>query len=225
MISPHLLRKGNALRFLIKHRSWSGLWQSVGDKLRSDTASVMFRRDLSIPIEIPVAKIPIQIRPLQESDIPLLLDMHTPGIDNLGLRQRRSRQDLLKASIPTCWVAVTQDGTPCAMEWLIDSSQNEKLRSYAGGFFPSLAPDEVLLEGAFTLESFRGQRVMACFMAMISERARDLGARYVIAFTDLSNGSSLKAHKLAGFEPVSAQRERWRYFRRTLENAPLPIDL
>jgi RimJ/RimL family protein N-acetyltransferase len=90
------------------------------------------------------------------------------------------------------------------------------------GGFPLLAPDEMLLEGAFTLEAFRGQRIMPEAMSKIAEKGMDFEARRIYTFVGADNIPSLKGCKRSGFIPYSIRTDRWRLFRRSLEFAKLP---
>src|SRR6266705_1321601 len=102
-------------------------------------------RDLHQPFEPTAAKIPITVRPLQQSDVPYLLSMNAPGISERGPYVRMHRLNFLQACIGTCYVAVTEDGRPCYMQWLMGSSPNREIQDYFRGIFPVLAPDEALL--------------------------------------------------------------------------------
>ena len=130
---------------------------------------------------------------------------------------------LLQSTIPTCYVAVTPDGDPCYMQWLIGPSENDRVKEFFVDRFPWLAPDEALLEYAFTLEAYRGQGIMSCAMARrIAEQAADFGARWVITFVFDDHIPSLKGCKRAGFVPYLTRREQWWLFHRRLTFTPLP---
>jgi RimJ/RimL family protein N-acetyltransferase len=117
------------------------------------------------------------------------------------------------------------------MQWLIPSSENDKIQAFYRDIFPRLKEDEALLEGAYTADDFRGQGVMASAMAQIAERASDLGARKVITFVSERHIASLKGCKRAGFVPYVMRREKYRLFRHRVtftslpEGAPYPFDL
>ena len=188
----------------------------------SDSLSFGLRRDLTTPFETPSASIPLIVRPLVDGDISALLNMDAADITSEGINERWQRLQLLKADIPTCYVAVTPSHAPCCMQWLIMPSENDNVQSYFGGLFPRLAPDEALLEGAFTSETHRGQRIMSCAMAQIAKKAEDFGARWAITFVSHDNIPSLKGCKRAGFIPFLIRKEKWRLFRRRVTFTPLP---
>jgi RimJ/RimL family protein N-acetyltransferase len=128
---------------------------------------------------------------------------------------------LLRSGIETCHVAVEPDGKACYMQWLILSNENERVHAFFGNLYPRLAPDEALLEGAYTPEAYRGQGIMAAAMSQIAERASQFGARWVVTFVDESNVASLKGCARAGFEPYVRRHERFRLFRRYVSFTPV----
>lgn len=156
------------------------------------------RRDLQIPFQGPSAKIPIEVRPLVESDLASLLATHqNDQADRLEVARRRA---FVERCPRGCFVAVDQrDGTPCYMQWLISSADNRFIRSMGG--FPELQKREALLENAYTPAKYRGLGIMAAAMALIAERGSELGADHVLTFVDQHNIASLKGCQRAGFFP------------------------
>lgn len=214
--------KLNRIVTLIRKGHLDVLWLEIRRRLNSNSSAFCLRRDLFVPFQAPAASIPLTVRPLCDSDVAMLLDTNAADIAGEGIYLRMSRRDLLKRDIPTCYVAVTAEKKPCYMQWLIGSSANAQIQSYFKGIFPVLAADEALLEGAFTLEAYRGQRIMPCAMAQIAECGAELGARWVITFVAEDNVPSLKGCKRAGFAPYLVRKEQWRLFRRRLTFTPLP---
>jgi RimJ/RimL family protein N-acetyltransferase len=156
-------------------------------------------RDLAIPITNPTAKIPIVIRPLQNGDFrSLFYSKGSPDPDEkLQVAWRRAFVD---KGASGGFVAVDQrSGTPCYVQWLFGSENNDFLRRIGG--FPMLKPREALLEYAYTPPAYRGFGIMSAAMALIAERAADIGARQVLTFVDQDNIASLKGCQRAGFHP------------------------
>jgi RimJ/RimL family protein N-acetyltransferase len=81
----------------------------------------------------------------------------------------------------------------------MSSADNDFIQSLGG--FPQLAPNEALLENAYTPANYRGLGIMSAAMALIAERAADFGARYVLTFVDEQNTPSLKGCERSGFHP------------------------
>lgn len=176
-------------------------------RIYSNRIDFLLRRDLTVPFKTPVAKIPIHLRELQIGDIPKIV------------KSVAERLPAIKAGLQTCYVATTDDGEICYMQWLIASSQNH-LRPHNVGL--ALQSNEMMLEWAYTFEKFRGLGIMASAMAMISERAASTGAHWALTLVEQNNIASLKGCKNAGFRPYKLREERWRALRLRQEYKLLP---
>ena len=215
-----LARARDLLRLVFTGRGRK-MWRAMTYRLYSDSASVGLRRDLQAPCVAPAAKRPFQVRPLTRDDELAWLDVREPSLSDEQVYARLGQARLLRSGIQTCHVAVEPDGSACYMQWLILSSQNDQLRAFFGNLYPRLAPDEALLEGAYTPEAYRGQGIMAAAMAQIAERADQFGVRWVVTFVDESNAASLKGCARAGFVPYLRRDERFRLFRRRVLFTPI----
>lgn len=194
----------------------------VGERWDSEVLSYGLRRDLTIPFKAPEATVPIKLRPLVRADMPRILNAEAPGISDESREELVTRRQMLEAGIARCYVAVTDDGRPCYMQWLISPKQNKRVQNYFKSIYPSLEQNEALLEGAFTPEEFRGQRIMPAAMAQLAEKGTEMGARWVLTFVTHDNIPSLKGCKRSGFVPYLMRHEKWRHFRRRLTFTPLP---
>lgn len=156
-------------------------------------------RDLSLPFENPKAKIPISVRPLQDSDLASLFTLNDDAAFSEKL-EIASRRSFIAKGARGGYVAVDdRNGTPCYVQWLIGAKDNDFIQRLGG--FPVLKSDEALLENAYTPPAYRGMGIMPAAMALIAERGADLGARYILTFVDLQNIPSLKGCQRAGFYP------------------------
>jgi len=165
------------------------------------------RRDLAIPLEKkPVAKIPIGVRELKQSDIATLLsndDVRDNAEECLEIARRRA---FIEKGIARCFVAVDKrTDTACYMQWLIAAPDVDPIRH--SGNFPSLQPGEALLENAYTPVRYRGLGIMSAAMAEIAERGAYIGARHVLTFVDDRNIASLKGCQRSGFQPHMIHRQ------------------
>lgn len=158
------------------------------------------RRDLDVPFAPPEAKISLTMRPLEQSDLVTLFPAESTGRDAAEFGEATARLALAEKAPGRGLVAVDQTtGSPCYVQWLLGPQDNDIVRRIGG--FPELGPDEALLEGAYTPPAHRGLKIMPAAMAVFAERARDLGACYVITFVDVGNVPSLKGCQRAGFHP------------------------
>jgi RimJ/RimL family protein N-acetyltransferase len=166
-------------------------------------------RDLMVPWENPSAKIPISVRPLARNDLEPLLAV-AGGASHQELLEVAWRQQYVDRHLDRGWVAIDgRDGTPCYVQWLLGSEQNEFIRDL--GTFPLLARDQALLENAYTPVSHRGLGIMSAAMAAIAEQAEGLGARHVLTFVGEDNIASMKGCRRAGFTPylIHHRVQKW----------------
>lgn len=194
----------------------------IGDKTWAKMTGLGLRRDLSLPFPAPDAAIPITVRLLREDDIPHLLGTDDPTLSGAARIERLNRVNMTRAGFRRPYVAATADDLPCYMQFLIGADENDLLRTHFRGLYPVLAPDEALLEGAFTPEAFRGKRIMPSAMAQIAAIAAAGGARWVMTYVGDDNIASLKGCKRAGFAPFQEREERWRLFRQRVSFTALP---
>ena len=200
-MSQAALRARTLLLMLLRGEKTEML-KELADRLYSDQASYILRRDLAQPLLArPRARIPIRIRPMEPGDIPAIL------------AERPRRLPAIRANIPTCYVAAAENGSICYMQWLIKADQQDLLRPYFKGQLAGYKNDTVLLEFAYTFLRFRGQGIMAAAMAEIAEHALPLGARWAITYVKRDNMASLKGCANAGFRPYMIRTEKWRGFR------------
>ena len=166
-------------------------------------------RDLEIPLVAPQAKIPIRVREMQPSDVPALFDGDPAMMSRKERIEMQTRRAHLDARIPTCYVAEDErNGAPCYFQWLMGPQQNDKIQAFfPPGCFPVLKHDEALLENAYTPVAYRGNGIMSAAMALIAERAAELGCRFVTTYVERDNVASLKGCKRSGFMPFQERVE------------------
>jgi RimJ/RimL family protein N-acetyltransferase len=193
---------GHAERFLLVARSgkFAKLARELVKRVFSNSESYLLRRDLTVPFQASAPKQPIEVRAITDSDIPAILEAR-PG-----------RLLILRANIPTCYLAITASGEICYMQWLVEQSDLERFRPFFDGELGNLRKDEVLLEFAYTFEKFRGQKIMPAAMAAIAEKGLSSGARYAVTYVQKDNLAALKGCAAAGFSPYMIRDERWRIF-------------
>ena len=144
-----LLTTAETIVRIIKRGETPELIRELGKRLYSDDISLILRRDLSISPPRLRARIPIKIRPMQASDIPMIVS------------ERPRRLPMLRADIPTCYIATTEDGALCHMVWLITHDQQERLKPYFKGELRRYDSDTIMLELSYTFEWFRGLGIQA----------------------------------------------------------------
>ncbi len=181
----------------------------IKPEFTTETVRYGLRRDLAVPITHPSAKIPITVRHATDADIAILLPADTSAMDPADAREVFWRRGFIaKVGIEGCHVAVDgRDGSPAYMQWLFGPTRNDAIAKVGG--FAELAPDEALLENAYTPPTHRGLGIMSVAMALIAERAEALGARYVLTYVGTDNVASLKGCHRAGFAPHLTHTRRF----------------
>lgn len=168
--------------------------------LAKRTVRYGLRRDLTVPIERPSAKIPISVREMRQEDLAILLPSDTSAFSEQDRLEVVWRKRFAEDVGSNGYVAIDErDGSPCYMQWLLAPSQNEIIGRLGG--FPLLEKGEALLENAYTPPTHRGLGIMSAAMALIAERGGDVDARYVITLVGEDNIASLKGCRRAGFAP------------------------
>lgn len=191
------------------------LIRTIRQWIWSDTLYLGLLRDLSIPHKAPKAKIPLIVRPANEVDREKILAMNQQGI--------LIRHRLLNENMGTCFVALSPEGDPCYLQWILTASENDDIQSFFGpGFLPWLDPDEVLLEGAFTPDKYRGLGIMPDALSQIAHKALDFQAKKAFCFVEAENIPALKGCKRAGFSPYMTRNIRFRMFFRKISFNLLP---
>ncbi len=217
-----LLNLASALLVSVRAKDVNVLLQEARGRFHSNRVHYGLRRDLRVPFAAPVARIPLKIRPLQDSDMPVLLAMDENQMSAKGPYVRMHRLNFVREDIGQCYVATTDGDEPCYMQWLLSAGENPAIKRYFKGIFPELGVNEALLEYAFTREGYQGNGIMPAAMAQIAESATKIGADYVITFVDNDNIPALKGCQRSGFRPYVVRTDRWRFFRRNVTFEPLP---
>ena len=199
---------------LLRRGEWHFALHQISRWAYSDRASVGLRRELSASVETPAPRIPVTVRPLEPIEVSTMLALE-PRMSGAEIHERMQRAAFHGAGIPTCYGAVTADGVPCCMQWLILPDRNSDIGTYFGGLFPPLAQDEGLLEHSYTVDRFRRQGIMSYVISEIARRVATTGTRRLLTFVPSENVVSLEVVRHAGFVPYAIRTERWRLFRRT----------
>jgi RimJ/RimL family protein N-acetyltransferase len=188
--------------------------RSAKHRLWADDLAYGYRR----PLDAPVAGGPasgLHVRLVRNEDVPAILEPE----ESMTLEERWDRSQrlsLLNAGAGSCFVAVTDDGTPCFVQWVFTKRDNEFVTRHFGGQFPPVDEETVLLEGLYVPTAFRNQRLAGPAVARVMAEAYALGARYVVTFIGADNIASLKTAERAGFGIYLERHVRWRLLRSTV---------
>jgi hypothetical protein len=187
----------------------------------SDVVYYGMALDTTVPIKPAVINLPLSIREYTLNDMKSLQHFDTPGITGEGILERLRRLSLLKSGTSTCYAAFDANNKPYHMLWFIGPEENGKVQSFFNKGFPLIADNEMLVEATFTLEPYRGQRIMGWTIAELARKYADHGIKRLIMFVRPTNTTSLRAAKHIGFEPYIIRQDRWRIYNRSTNYKPL----
>jgi hypothetical protein len=219
---------------LLKSLIWGGHSSLISREFRrrlySDGYFLLLYGEISLPANIPDPKIRVTLRPMKSEDVPRLLDIDREGLKDEDVLERIRLLRILYSGIRECYVGETDDGFPCHISWLIDASQNEKIKVlYGGGVLP-LASNQVLVEGAFTDERYQRLGIQKWRRFKFFEKSLAIGAKRVINYIRHDNLPSLESSKKAGYRIFMIRKDKWRFFHRSFifkavpENTAYPLD-
>ena len=200
----------SVIKNLVKQGDYSLFWKIIKYRFHSKTVAFGFRQDLESD----------QIK--RRALIPITIRKHVKG-DEVFFTNNNST--VLIKKLNTCYVAINKENTPCFKCWLIDSSQNNKLKEFWDGTFPSLKTGEVLLESAFTVPKYRGFGIMPAAISLILELAKEQGFNEVITYVPEKNINSIRTIAYVGFHPFITRIEKWFLFRKMVTFVPITDNL
>ena len=189
------------------------LFKEIRRRLYSNTIYYIIRRDLTVHVDMFVPKIKLKLRELRKDDVPKLINIYEERLTTQEILERIRILRMINSGIQTPYVVVTDDDHPCHLAWLIDSRENEKLKSFFCGAIHPLADNQVLYEFVFTLEKYRGLNIQVWRSLKFVEKSVAMGARWAIGYIRSTNEISLKNAQKNAFEPYMIRTDKWRFFR------------
>lgn len=195
---------------LVRNGNGKLVWKAFVRRMGADQLAYGFKRDLSVEYAKPRSLISISIREFQKGDEVYFKERQNDGQIN---------------EFHTCYVAVTKEGIPCCHLWLIDASQNGKLKRVWGDIFPRLNPDEFLVENVYTVPKYRGAGIFPAVLHEIAEKSKGLGAKYLLSFAETNNINISRSYVYAGFFPYVLRTKRNFLFKRSIFFNDIPDEL
>lgn len=196
-------------------RAEPGLIERLAGKVRRRLGAGLYhtetylglRRDLAVDFPLMKARIPISLREVEPTDIPVLFPADQSHLDPADRQELAWRMTHLEADIPTCYVAVDErNGEPCYIQWLMDWRQNARIKAMWPDM-PTFREGEGLLENAYCPPHYRGKGVAARAPGLILEKAKEQGLRYVYTFVGTDNRGSIRGCQRAGLMPHTIRRQ------------------
>jgi hypothetical protein len=223
MIKSSFFFTAKILILLIRNFNLDIIIKELKRRFHSYEEAYVLHFDLTDRIEVPQPNLSLDIRKVCESDIQKLLLNNKHPLNKEELKERLRRIIFFKKGIPTCFVA-TNNNEPCLMVWMLTSVENEKIQRYFKRGVPWLKQDEVLFEFIFTVEAYRGMRIMHWAQSTLFKLAAENGFLSAFSLVHSNNKNSLKACWRIGWKPIYLKISCWRYFRRTASFKPISLE-
>ena len=203
--------KIKSIIYFISKGEWHFILNGIRKRINSEVICMGFKRNLKYDFQIMKAKIDIKTRLFKKSDdIYFKKDNHNYG--------------LVQEDIKDCYVATDVNEMPCFRIWIMNSTENDKIKRFFTGNFPILNKNEALVEAAFTIPKYRGNRILPAVITDILEN-NNIIANYLLAFIDIKNVASLKSYKRSGFYPYTLRREKWFLFTKRVYFTDIPKEI
>lgn len=201
----------------------SGAFDDVRRWLASETTANGLRHDFTKSYDPPPpAQVPLTIVKVDDGLAKTIFD--PTGLDEVNRALLERRQAVWEVGFDGTYAAVTDEGQPVYLQWLILPDERDKVKSHWGPLFPDLEPDMALAEGAWIPPQFRKRNIMSQASAMINDEVRRNASdriRYVDTYVPVHNRGATKALLAAGFEPYVVRTETWRAGRRSVSFGPV----
>lgn len=202
------LTKPSYFRWLLREFGTWSKRRAISNPLWHYRVSIGLRRDLSLDVTPPRASIPLHVREIRASDVPLLLPTRCAHLPRAERREVTNRRSLISQNIQQCFVAIdASTQRPCFIQWALRSSSNEFIQRFFKGRFPALRSNQVLLENAYTPPDYRGRGIMADAMNRIALILKQDSIDELITFVDHENYSSIKGCARAGFSAYTVRHD------------------
>jgi hypothetical protein len=148
-----------------------------------------------------VAKLKYKLQLATQKDMDEILQL--AKLENKDMAQKLIYRILLwEDGYRNCYIARTADTNEiCFMQFTIFA---EDAKTTKGGFkswFPELKEGEALIEGAYTFEKFRGNRIHPAVTADQLKICKEKGVQRMVAHVNKNNTASLKGTERAGYVP------------------------
>lgn len=208
------LRRG---RMLISQVRSGGVQDAKADLARwawSENHAIGLRRELAVEPSPPPSKVPLSVRPIDETIAPRIFDVE--GLSPIDRHYLERRRNIYDAGFRGGWCTVDDAGEPAYVQWMIPGADAAQVHEFFPSLFPQLDEDTLFVEGAWIPPAFRKQKVMAEALAQVTRAAADAtpGSRFAVAFVAEENRGAAMGTRAAGYAVFMKRTERWRLGRR-----------
>lgn len=207
-VAESLAHRTEAASTLLRHGNVGLLAQLGWETFFGVAHMVLLKLDLASFRSEHLHRYSLAARPVGPEDHSFFFDLSKQEYTGRERIDAARRLFTLNAGIKTCYVVQDSSGNPRFLQWLIPSSENEKLHKVYGDWYPEIGTDEAMIEHAYVLPEYRGNGLLPCAVAQVLEIARESGARRAVTCIPTWNENSLQSFKRMGFVPFVRRTDR-----------------
>jgi hypothetical protein len=170
----------------------------------------IYDRDVQVGLEIqlgenvilnlPECEIKYTLRPASKKDMEVVFQQ-VKTESNEAVKLLAHRKWLYDCGFHNWYIAQTDDtDEPCFIQSVITAEDNKLVKKHFRNWFPEVKEGEVLLEGAYTFEKFRGKRLVIFTFNDLLKIFIEKGFKRVISYTEKGNIPILKSSERQGFK-------------------------
>lgn len=171
-------------------------------QIYSKSVQVGFTMDLQ-KTDIPVveAKLKYNLRLATQEDMDEILQLAKS--ESKAMAQKLIYRRLIwEDGYRNCYIARTADTNEiCFTQFTIFAEDAKIVKGGFNNWFPKLEKGEALIEGAYTFEKFRGNRIHPAVTAEQLRICKEKGVKRMLAHVKKNNTDSLKGTERAGYIP------------------------
>ena len=187
---------------LLKIGGWTPFLKQLAHQTYSRTVHVGVNIDLQ-NTEIPQveAKVKYTLRLASKEDIDEVLRKAKTESKDMA-QNLVYRRWLYEEGYHNCYIARTADTNEiCFLQFIIYPEDEKLLQGRFRIWLPELKEDEAIIEGTYTFEKFRGNRLHPAITAEQLRICKSKGIKRVISYVEKNNLASLKGFERAGYTP------------------------
>jgi len=163
---------------------------------------------------------PIQIRPAEKSDIPVIRDIYAESVRNGVATYELVPPDLSEMELR--FAAITEKGYPFIV---VEEASEIAGYAYASAFRTRAAYRFIVEDSIYLSPAFRGRGHGRRLLERLVVDASALGFRQMIAVIGGANPASIAVHRSAGFSEIGVMRGSGFKFGRWLDTVLMQLQL
>jgi len=188
---------------LARMQGFGLFWIQLKRQIYSRFTQVGFALDLQkTGVPIIEAGIKYTLKMASQEDMDELLEQAKAETDKMA-HKLIFRKMLYEDGYRNCYIARTTDTNEiCSLTFTIYSWDNQEAGGSFRDWFPGMKADEALLEGVYTFEKYRGNKLHLSVLTRQIQDCKEKGINTIKVYIEKNNRIPMKVVEKVGFRPV-----------------------